>query len=1122
MQNNRNSVAVFRCNRIFKYLLMTKLTIIISLIFSFQAVADNISAQTINLKLKNVSVETAIKTIEAQGAYRFVYKTETLPREKEISIAADNAPLSYVMDRILRNTPLSYELINNTLVVIVPRNEDKVKIISGKVTENDGSPLSGVSVLEKGTSNGTASREDGTFSLNVSADNAILVFSSTGYLSKEVRASNNMAVILEKIDAELEQVIVVGYGVQKKVNLTGAVSTVDFDKPSMSSRSITNVSSALAGLASGISVRQSNGLPGNNNNANLSVRGVGSLNISSEPLVIVDGQIADMGSVNPNDVASVSILKDAASAAIYGSRASNGVILITTKTGKGTGGKVHFSYNNYMGWKSPTLLPDYSYNTLDYMKLITMVQQNNNITPWYSEAVINEWTEGVKTDPIRYPSTNWWDAIIKKNVIYNHNISARGGNDKVDFYTSLNYNNDDGLMANSAFSRLNVRNNLSYKINDWLRLGNNVSYISSKSGPFTNDNDVNNIFEWFRAASPSMLPQHPDGRYGAPQLPNETGTNNILRTLQQSRGEGKATRFQGKIFGVITPLKGLSITASYFADVAQTFSWSGSEPADLWNFRTGEKTSDNSGNTRTLRNNFQKSQREVIDVYGDYVKNFGRHHAHLLAGYNQEYFKSQSFAGARQGLLNYNVPVLNAATGDITSLTGGANDYGLRSFFGRFNYDFDNKYLFEANLRYDGSSRFSPDNRWGVFPSASVGWMISREDFFISLKPVFTNFKLRASYGELGNNGIGNYDWQNSYSVVKYPFNKTATTGLNYKAFGNPNITWESTVVSNLGIDMRLFNKLDFSLGYYDKLTKNILIDQVIPATNGGINAPKVNAATVRNSGFEAEAGYAQSLGRMNISAALNFSYNKNRIIKYQGNYIEPHGQNAGAWTEGYPIGVFWVREVDHIIQTQQEVDDLKAAGYTFSPATPGPGDFLYKDTNGDKKINDDDRVLKGNPIPVFNYGGNISLEFAGIDASVYFSGVGKWDKYLNSSVYSLAHNIGNYIFPTAYLNMWTPENTNTHIPKVYSTNTVNNQVSDYFLHKADYFKIRSLQLGYSLPGSLIKRIKLNKFRVFANLENYFTWTKWPNMDPEMDRSLNDDTSYPLTRTASVGLQVGF
>lgn len=559
MQKKCNSVTLFLGNRINKYLLMTKLSVILSFIFSFQALAGTTDAQKINLQISNVSVESALKAIEAQGDYRFVYETGVLPKDKLVSVSAENASLGYVMSKILNNTLLSYEVINNTLVVIATQDVIKAKIISGKVLSASGSPLPGVSIVEKGTNNGTASREDGSFSLNVNSSGSILVFSSLGYLSKEVQAVENMTVILEKYDAELDQVIIVGYGTQKKGNLTGAVSTVDFDNQSMSTRAVSNVSSALAGLSAGIRVRQDNGLPKDNNDADLNIRGVGSLNISSAPLVLVDGQVASIGSVSPNDVASVSILKDAASAAIYGSRASNGVILITTKTGKGAGGKVTFSYNGYTGTKSPTLLPDYAYNTVDHMKLINMALENSGTAPWYSADDLAEWAAGIKTDPLKYPSTNWFDAITKKNIIYSHNLSARGGSEKINFYTSMDYYKDDGMIYNSGFSRLSFRNNLTYNVNKWLKLGNNISYSSSNAGPLS----IDNVFQWLRAASPSIYPQAPDGRFGAAQLPNETGTNNQVARAKVQRGETKGNRLQGKVYGVFSRWPGFQLFCGY-------------------------------------------------------------------------------------------------------------------------------------------------------------------------------------------------------------------------------------------------------------------------------------------------------------------------------------------------------------------------------------------------------------------------------------------------------------------------------------------------------------------------------------------------------------------------------
>lgn len=968
---------------------------------------------------------------------------------------------------------------------------------------------------------GTITGADGKYSLSNVTSNATLVFSFVGMKTQEIPVAGKTGINVTMLEDAIgiEEVVAVGYGVQKKVNLTGAVSSVNFEKDVLTSRSVTNISSAMAGMTSGVRTRQENGLPSDDNEASINIRGVGSLNLSSDPLVLVDGQVASFNSVSPNDVASVSVLKDAASAAIYGARASNGVILITTKTGNNTGGKITFNYSSYIGKKSPTLLTDIVSNTADHMTLINWAQINSGINDVYSQEQIDEWREGSKTDPLKYPNTNWWDALIKDNVVMNHNLSARGGNEKINFYTSFDYYDDDGMIPNTAFRKLNFRNNLTYQVNKWLKLGNNLSILSMKSDPA----NIDNIFQWFRATSPGAVAKSPDGRYGAPQTPKlETGTNNPLMSAEAATGEIKNNQVQGKILVLITPVKGLSVTASYFANLIQQFSWRGNEIYDLWNFQTDQIANVNT-NSKNLTNTYSKNIREVVDLYADYGRTIGSHDFKVLLGYNQESYFTRSFSGTRQDILSYDTPVLDAASGEITNLSGSNNDYSIRSFFGRLNYSYDGKYLFEANMRYDGSSRFAPSERWGVFPSVSVGWIISEEKFFTPIKNSVNSMKLRASYGVLGNNGIGNYEWQNFYQSANYVLGETVSPGLAYNQFGNSIITWETTNVLNIGADISLFNGLNLDINYYNKLTDNILARLSIPGSNGGITAPRVNAAKVRNSGFELEARYRKNIGKVDFNAGVNFGYNKNKIEKYQGDYIHVQNSNIGnSWTEGHPIGIWWVREVDHIVQQQEEIDALVADGYTFAPGTPGPGDFLYKNNDNDKAIDDGDRVLKGHPIPLFTYGGNIGVSYRGIDFNVYVDGVGKWDRYLQSAVFSLNHTVGGYLWPKEYLKQWREDNPGTTIPKVYSNNTKNNVTSDFFLYKADYFKIRSIQLGYSLPASLLRSVKIEKVRFFVNLENYFTFTDWPAMDPETTPSTYDDVTYPLHKTASVGLNISF
>lgn len=1092
--------------------------------------------KSVTIRVENKDFRTVLSAIEKKTDIKFSYDLAIVPKEK-MSVKVVDEPLANVLGKLLDPLRLKYSVSGKYIIIsksaatadeeprsALPGSEELlVKTIKGTVTEAGGEPLPGVNVLLKGTQKGTVTDPAGRFVLTLSdselTPDAILVFSFVGYISREITIANRTQIDTElEVDTKsLEEVVVVGYGTQRKANMTGAVSSIDFENEALSSRAVTNVSTMLAGMSSGIRVQQQNGLPSDNNNSSLNVRGVGSLNNSSAPLVVIDGQVADINSVSPNDVASVTILKDAASAAIYGSRASNGVILITTKTGNDTQGKVTFTYNNFIGWKTPAQVANLVDNSPDYMLLVNMMMRNSGMADRYPQQYIDEWREGAKTDPIYYPNTNWLTALIKKNKVTNHNFSARGGNERINFYTSVDYFKDNGLVPNTGFRRLNFRNNLTYKVNKWLKFGNNLTLISTKAGPAS----VSDGFLWMRATTPAVVPRHPDGRYGSGQLiDGEGGSNNTLMNLEIQRGETRGTQIQGKVFAVLTPLEGLSVTGSYFSDFKLTDIWEGQIYTDQWNFQTNQVGINRTNGSRfQLANRVPRNHRQIYDLYADYTKTLGGHSIQALAGFNQEYYLTKSLVASRSDLLSYDTPVLDAAANDPQA-SGSANDFSLRSFFGRLAYNYKGKYLLETNMRYDGSSRFAPDKRWGLFPSVSAGWMVSAEDFWEPLSRTVNDLKLRVSWGKLGNNGIGNYEWQEFYQANNYNFGGNIVQGLSYNSFGNSVITWESTNVLNIGADIRLFNTLNLDLNYYNKFTNNILANLPIPLVNGGIGAPRVNAAEVKNTGLEAELRYLVNLGKVSLNFAANIGYNKNRIVKYKGNVIEARGESQ-AWTEGQPIGVYWLREVEQIIQDPSVVEGLVNQGITFNPSVPGVGDFLYRNTNGDKVINDNDRVLKGNPIPLYTYGGKAGASFAGFDFNVFFDGVGKWDRYLRGSLYSLNHQVG-YQWPQEYLNAWTQENPSTTIPKIYFSNPKNDQVSDYFLRSAAYLKIRSVQLGYTLPSNLAKLARVSKLRVFANMENYFTFTGWPTMDPEVTTEDGADQTYPLSKTFSVGVSLSF
>ena len=1104
-----------------------KIAAFLTFFFSLQLIAVNSYSQStrLNLDMETAKIKDVLMQIENQSEFYFLYNGKLVDVDKTVSIHAENQSITNVLSQLFDNREVAVKIIDRQIVLLPATMESDFGIvpsvlqgiaITGTVTDSNGEPLPGVTVIIKGTTQGTATDVDGTYSLSVPGENEILMFSYIGFFTQEITVGSqrNINITLIEDARQLEEVVVVGYGAQKKVNLTGAVANISFENEAITSRPLTSASAALSGLMPGLVIRQSSGDP-NSDGASIRVRGVGTLN-NSDPLVLIDGQPGDLNSLSPSDISSISVLKDAASAAIYGSRAANGVILVTTKAGMDSGGKVTFNYTGNIGFTNPTKLYELVTNTADHMTISNLVYQNSGQNQPFSQELINEWREKSKTDPILYPNTNWWDVLLTPNTINNHALSARGGNSKINFYTSFNFLDNNGIMKNTAFKRYTFKNTLTYQVNSWLKMGNTITAMFGKAEPVSPEY----VFQWFLVTTPGLLPKHPDGRYGGAMTPGEASANNQFIALENSLGERNTQRYNGKLFATITPVKGFDITGSYYIDMYNYDAWSSNRPTTRWNFQTETPISVPSG-ILSINNSYSKAQRHVFDVFANYSKTFAElHNIQLLAGFNQEYYKSQYFSAAKQDLFSLDTPVLDAAP-TMTSSGGSASDFAMRSFFGRINYDYANKYLFEVNLRADGSSRFSPDNRWGYFPSFSAGWRISEETFWENLKPTVDNLKLRGSWGQLGNNMIGNYDWQDLFAVANHSFNGVAVTGLAPNAIANNLITWETTEVINVGADVTLFGALNLSLEYYNKYTHGILYRDPIPYVNGGLTAPMVNSAEVRNTGFEYDVNYRTKIGKdFIISIGLNGAVNHNKIEKYKDGLLEVRG--VSAWKEGQPIDKFYVREIDHIVQDKAEIDRLVADGWTFNPSVPGPGDFLYKNNNGDKAINDEDKVLKGNPIPIFSYGGTLSMEYRGFDFYGLITGISGWDRYTSSTLFSL-DTYPNYMFHKSYMNAWTETNHSTTIPKIYYSNPKNQQVSDYHLHDASYMRVKTLQLGYTLPAKMSKRIFMDKLRAYINLENFFTFTSYPGMDPEATGSTYQaDTNYPLLKTVSFGLNISF
>lgn len=992
------------------------------------------------------------------------------------------------------------------------------KKYSGIIRDQQGEPIIGATIIIKDQrENGTLTGENGAFSIEAEEGSEITI-SYIGFVTEMIVLGNqtNIDIVLKENTKLLDEVVVVGYGAQKKANLTGSVSSVSFDE-SMNSRPLTNVSSALSGMVSGLNVRQSSGTPGADG-ASLTLRGA-SLSGGS-PYILIDGMPGDINQISPNDVESISILKDAASAAIYGNKAANGVILITTKSGAASAGKISFEYNGNVGFSKPTNLFDIISNTADHMTVINNILTNSGQGTRYTPDQIQAWREGSQTDPIKYPNTDWWDAIIKDNIIQTHQFSARGNNDKISFYTSVNYQYNDGLIPNSSYRSTNFRNNIDYEVTKWLKIGNIMTSLYGKNDPARLDE----AFTWFMATTPGMVPKAPDGRYGAAQTVGESGANNLLQLIESSNGSKEKRRFTSKFFAEITPMDGLKINANYYKDYYsyyESYVW---DDQPRWNFQTNTMTWTGMDPSIGLRrqNTESKSENYNMNIFTTYTKKIKKHEFSGMLGYEQGLGVNKGFYNLRQGVYSVAVPNATAAE-DLLSGAHNEED-AYQSVFSRLNYSFDNKYLFEVNWRFDGSSRFSDGHRWGNFPSVSFAWRLSEESFWRDLKDHIDNLKIRASYGALGNNNVGLYATREVYNSANTPFGDKIQGGLLPGGFVDNSLTWEKTRVFDLGLDVNFLNDFNLVFDFYNKETLNILTSKPISFNNGTSSGPVINGPKVRNRGVEFELTYTKHVSPdLSLQAKFNGSYNQNRVLEYQGKdkLISGGGTPYGYIVEGQPIGKFYIMKVENIVQDKAIIDAMIADGYRFGlGGIPGPGDFLFADTYGDKRINENDRVLIGKPQPEFTFGATLGLNFKGFDFNTVFSGILGWDRYINNQFTSLsAHTVG-YLYPKEFLNMYTDENPSTSYPKVY-TNSSKNQVSlgsTWHLHSADYLRIKTLQLGYTLPKNVSQKLMMNRLRIYANLENFFTITSYPGLDPESGGDIN----YPLLKTASVGVNISF
>lgn len=1001
--------------------------------------------------------------------------------------------------------------------------------VGGKVTDQLGLGLPGVSVVVKGTTTGTITDTGGQYMLAGVPSKGTLVFSFVGMKSLEVaiEGRKTIHVTLEEETIGIEEVVAVGYATQKKVNLTGSVAAVDMTDV-VESRPITSLSSGLSGLAAGLYVNQGTGRPGNDG-ATLRIRGQGTLN-NSNPLVIIDGAVGSMNDLNPQDVESISVLKDAASSAIYGSRAANGVILITTRKGKE--GTLKMNYSSYISVAEPSNLIQSVTNYADYMELINEGFNNTdpNAAKKFTQATIDLWRANEGVDPLKYPNSDWTKEVFNKNVLQNHNFSMSGGTDKIRFFGSMGYLDNPGVIEKAGYQRYSGRVNLDVDIKPWLNLGMNVNGLVAKTDIGTNALD--DLFTYAAASTPGMVLRAPDGRYGSVNnTEDDPQSNNVLHRLNNQKGEITQNKIVARFFGKLMPVKGLSIEGSYNFEYWDQFRYQQPVFLDRWNFLTETIASAGTGRTSVTNQNNKRNQYFMDGVIRYENKILDKLQYTIMAGASQEYYKEFWFAASKLDLVDPSLSVLNAATMDA-SASGNATDWAMQSYFGRLNLIWDGKYLFEANLRNDGSSRFSAgENRWGVFPSFSAGWRISEEPFMQNTGWI-DNLKARVSWGSLGNNAVNNYEYQAVYATSNYILNNNLNVGFAQKALSNYNLTWESTYVTNFGIDFDFLSaRLGGSVDLFDKTTRNILIDLPAPLVVGNASIPKQNAAEVRNRGFELNLGWHDKAGQVGYNVSGNFTFVDNQVTKYKGDERTISGANL--LQEGYPINVQYVLAVDRILQTDEDmalvqklkdnapVDEL--TGLKRNPfaafGEPKLGDFLYKDLNNDGIINEEDRYTVGHgTAPRVSFGLNLGLDWKGFDFSALLQGIQGLKVFWQDLYYQPVVRWGYHINAEIAEGRWYPGRTDAKYPRLLEyAQTRNTRASDFWVQDKSYLRLKNVQLGYTIPKHLTSIIHIEGIRVYGSLENYLTLTKYKGFDPEVSGA-----NYPTMKQALLGINVTF
>lgn len=1129
-----------------KLLLMMKLTAIIICMCSIQSFAlSGYAQEKVSLNLKQTSLKKVLKAIERQTSVHFVYNDEMLQNEALVDVSVKDKAWTETVSQLLRNTRLSYKQVDDNLVVITyARSTVYQAPVRGKVMSSAGQPLPGVTVIEKGTTNGTTTNEEGAFTLTVKNDSSVLTFKYIGFATKEVAASAaSTTIVLEEDNTALNEVVVVGYGTQKTANLTGAVGTVS--AKTLESRPLVNLAQGLQGTLPGLNISMGNGAPGQG--ASFNLRGITGLNddgpVSASPLVLVDGVVMDPNLINPDDVESVTVLKDAASAAIYGGRAAFGVILITTKSGKQ--GKINISYSGNYTISRPTRLPDYL-NGSEYINMFrdavrraggnsyNYTDQDSILAAKYLADPANNSPVYVDPDrPNRYRyvgNTDWIDVLYPGyQPQQQHNISLSGGEGKTTYAASLGYFNQDGLLkeADQDYRRYNATLRLTNRTTDWLELNFKASLnrttLNTPNGTQFVDGTSQTWSFIPTDLTPLMPVTHPDGNFSG------QGNYTNMIALMKLNGRQKYDINDIWLTGgfVIKPVKNVRIVTDYtwngyFYNKTQhykAFSEYGVDGALLGTYPWTTPS-------RLYQTNSSDSY-YALNAYAEYENTFaGKHYLKAMVGYNEELKQNRSFGVTARNLIDPTLPSLVPNNDKNPLLSASQGEWAVSGSFFRLNYIYADKYLLEVNGRYDGTSRFRRGNRYLFAPSVSAGWRVSQEKFFAPLTDYVNDLKIRGSYGTLGNQLTAtNYPYIATMPVGQtgYVFNDNLTSPtVSAPSLVNPEFTWEKVTTRNIGVDATfLKNRLGLSFDKYTRVTKDMLWRSAALPGIIGVSPPNSNSIDLETDGWELTLTWKDRLSSgFSYNVGLNISDYTATITKYD---LNPTGLISDHYV-GERLNDVWGYTTAGYFQSADEVTKSASQRGIWGGAWL-PGDIRYVDLNGDGNIsqgdntlsNPGDRSIIGNTTPRYQFGLNLGAEYKGFDATVLFQGTLKRDYWLGGTYFWGFTD--EWSVPLKYhLDTWTPENTDAYYPVNKIGAWYNQQTQTKYKQNAAYARMKQITIGYSLPQALLAKAKISRVRVYVTGQNLFEIT---DLHKAFDPELLGVQTYPLSRSFAFGLQVG-